>query len=388
MNTDKLYIGKGTPDMFDDYLDFINYVFGFNGNSSDFKKLLPKLYRPEYDPCAHSYFVCEDGKMKSAIGAYDHDISVCGRYLKTRGIGNVAVHPYARSRGYMKKLMTMAVDDMVKDGVVLSVLGGRRQRYRYFSYDKEGMKYRFVINSDNVRHTFEDEPGKLFTFVKVRREDTGLIEKIRELSASMPLHALRDNADYYDILISWQCSVHAALIDGKFAGYFIEKDADVEELLLTEENEKYLREMVRDMYPYLRHGNMTIRIPAYLNRYVLMIQDIGEGYSIEACKSFSVLNYRTVLEAFMELKTTYSHLPDGRLVFDIDGRGGREKIAVEVVDGKPSVMNTDDDADFTLGHIDAQNLFFAPICAEREMLPDFARLWFPLPLYLYYADAV
>ena len=31
-----VYYGRGTPEMFDEYVDFINYVFGFNGNSSDF----------------------------------------------------------------------------------------------------------------------------------------------------------------------------------------------------------------------------------------------------------------------------------------------------------------------------------------------------------------
>ena len=78
-----LYMGRGTAEMFDDYMDFINYVFGFNGNSSDFKKLLPKLYKYEYEPAVSSYVAVEDGKLKAAIGAFDHDISVCGEYLKT-----------------------------------------------------------------------------------------------------------------------------------------------------------------------------------------------------------------------------------------------------------------------------------------------------------------
>ena len=35
-----IYYGHGTKEQFDDYMDFINYVFGFNGNQNDFKKLL------------------------------------------------------------------------------------------------------------------------------------------------------------------------------------------------------------------------------------------------------------------------------------------------------------------------------------------------------------
>ena len=53
--------------MFDDYIDFINYVFGMNGTSEGFPKLLPKLYKPEYHPCENNYVVTVDGKLKSAI---------------------------------------------------------------------------------------------------------------------------------------------------------------------------------------------------------------------------------------------------------------------------------------------------------------------------------
>ncbi|MCR5683708.1 MAG: GNAT family N-acetyltransferase, partial [Clostridiales bacterium] len=97
-----LYKGRGTPEMYDDLMDFMNYVFGFNGNEKDFKKLLPKLYKPEYDPCHSNYVVTENGKLKAAIGAFDSDLSVDGEILRSRGIGNVAVHPYSRSKGYMK----------------------------------------------------------------------------------------------------------------------------------------------------------------------------------------------------------------------------------------------------------------------------------------------
>ena len=56
-----IYKGRGNAEMYDDYMDFINYVFGFNGNEQDFKKLLPKLYNPECDPCYNNYVVTENG---------------------------------------------------------------------------------------------------------------------------------------------------------------------------------------------------------------------------------------------------------------------------------------------------------------------------------------
>ena len=40
------------------------------------------------------------------------------------------------------------------------------------------------------------------------------------------------------------------------------------------------------------------------------------------------------------------------------------------------------------GHLEAMGVLFAHMYPGREILPDFARLWFPLPLWLYAADEV
>lgn len=152
----ELYIGRGNTELFDDYMDFLNYVFGFDGRENDFKKLLPKLYKKEYDPASKSYLVMENQKIKAAVGVYENEISVCGMKLHGAGVGNVAVHPYESSKGYMKKLMHMAVEDMKKAKIDYTVLGGQRQRYNYFSYENAGVGYRFRITEANMRHIFAD----------------------------------------------------------------------------------------------------------------------------------------------------------------------------------------------------------------------------------------
>ena len=383
-----VYYGRGTPEMFDEYVDFINYVFGFNGNSSDFKKLLPKLYQYDYNPAGNSYVAVEKGKIKAAIGAFDHDLSVCGEYLKTRGIGNVAVHPYERSRGFMKKLMNMAIDDMVADGVVLSVLGGRRQRYNYFSYDKLGPVFAMSFNSDNIRHTFGADRKPFFSFRKVDGKDQSVLDSIKALSESKPLYAIRDREKYYEILVSWRMAVYEILREEKFAGYCIVDDTSVYEILLLPEFEDKFAFCVRDLFDHLGRGSLRVKLPLYLDGYISQIAAIGESYSVDTAKSFSVLNFRKVCSTFMKLKATYSKLPDGELCLSIDGRGGKEKILLSVKEGVPSVTDTDRDPDLELGHLEAMNLLFAIYSVPREKLPDHARLWLPLPLSIYPADTV
>ena len=66
----EMYFGRGNASMRDDYLDFINLVFGFNGVSPDFLKMYPNLYKAEYDPCYNNFVATEDGKLRAAIGVY------------------------------------------------------------------------------------------------------------------------------------------------------------------------------------------------------------------------------------------------------------------------------------------------------------------------------
>lgn len=386
MSNNGIYYGRGTAEMFDDYMDFINYVFGFNGDSSDFKKLLPKLYKYEYEPAVSSYVAVEDGKLKSAIGAFDHDISVCGNLVKTRGIGNVAVHPYARGKGYMKKLMNMALDDMEKEGVALSVLGGRRQRYNFFSYDKLGQAVSMSFNSDNFRHTYGKDRKHTLTFKTLKAGDVETVYKIKELSESHPFYAMREVDKYFEIISSWHQKAYVAFENGEFVGYAVGKGSDINELLASEGQD--IREFICALYDYLGASSMHVKLPIFLQDYINDLYCLCESYSVETAKSFSVLNYKTVIEAFIKLKATYTDLPDGVLVLGINGRSCRENIRITVFGGNISVDYTDDEPAVELEHLEAMNLLFAPVCPLRESLPVHAKIWLPLPIYLYSSDAV
>lgn len=385
ITNDNIYYGRGTAEMFDEYMDFINYVFGFNGNSNDFKTLLPKLYKYEYKPAVSSYVAIDNNKIKAAIGAFDHDISVCGKYLKTRGIGNVAVHPYTRGKGYMKKLVNMAIDDMISEGAVLTVLGGRRHRYNYFSYDKLGSSISMSFNSDNFRHTFGTERKHKIKFSTLKENDANAIKEIKALSESKPYYAIRSEEKYFEILSSWCQKTYVGYINDEFIGYAVVKSG-VSEILLK--NETIIPEFVCALFDHLGNSSMQLSIPAFLPNYVDALISLCESYCLETSKFFSVLNYKEVVEAFMHLKATYTNLPDGKIVFDINGRARNEKIAVSVSDGKISVVYTDEDADLVLEHLEAMNLLFAPVSIKRASLPIFAKMWFPLPIYIYSSDAV
>ncbi len=387
MNNKEVKHIKGNISMQDEYMDLINYVFGFNGAQEDFYKLLPKLYKPQFDPCASSYVTLEGERIKAAIGAFDLDLRVCQDAVKCRGIGNVAVHPFSRSKGYMKKLMEMAIEDMISDGVELAVLGGRRQRYNYFSFEKCGPSYTFTVNADNMRHVFGKEREHKFDIKRLTPDDKSSLAAIAKLSNDSPCHVERPEDRLFDILSSWYAVPLVAYDkNGNFAGYAIANKKDSISECKTV-NPSDLADMIVCIYDTMSQPALSITLPPFCADAVETLLGFCEGYRGGINEMYSVLNYEKVCAAFMRLKTTYESLPDGELVLDIDGRAGREKLLFAVKDGVPSVSATDREADFSFTHLEAMPIIFGGI-APRRNLPAFARVWFPLPIWVYNADMV
>ncbi len=390
---EECYIGRGNAAMRDEYLDFINYVFGFNGREKDFVKLLPKLYSPLDDPAGSSYVITEGGRIKAAVGAFDHEMQVCGQTLKCRSIGNVAAHPYAKSRGFMRKLMDLAVSEMVQDGVALSTLGGRRQRYNYFSYEKSGTAYRFSINSDNMRHTYgaDRTAHHRFAVRSLTKGDDAALDAIAALIATQDYVPVRSRARLYDILCSWQM-VPVTFWEGeRFAGYATLRDGNtVTEFVLVDPTEANITDALICLYDWKGTPSLTVKFPAFATTYIQVLYPLTEWYAMELNESYSVLDFEAVIRAFFALKATYATLPDGKLTLLIHGRAGDERLTLSVSHGVPAVDRAGEDllVDRELSHLDAINLLFSPFCPARETLPDHARLWLPLPLWMYPADEV
>lgn len=376
-----IYKGRGYPEMYDDLMDFMNYVFGFNGNGEDFKKLLPKLYNPECDPCHANYVVTENGKLKAAIGAFDSTLDVDGEQLHCRGIGNVAVHPYSRSKGYMIDCMNMALHDMIEDGVDYSILGGQRQRYGYFGFDAVGAEYNVEISGTTLRHSFRGVPFTELEIRDVKAGDTEIIEKMQKLHESRPLRTVRPLEKFFDVARSWLAPVRAIFKDGEFIGYFIK---DLQELTLTDMS--YFNDVVRN---YVKnYGSVDISIPQWDHATLEAAMKICEGTDIGTCDMFNVFNYRHVTDAFLKFKTKIEKIADGTLTLFIHGYAGDCKIKLTVENGTASVEDYDGECELELEHKEAMQLLFGIYSPHVRTLKPEIRSWFPLPLYVEKADHV
>ncbi|MBQ8402497.1 MAG: GNAT family N-acetyltransferase [Clostridia bacterium] len=377
----QIYKGRGTADMRDDYLDFINYVFGFNGNDEDFLKLLPKLYKEEYHPCENNYVVTENGKLKAAIGVFPRTMHVLDETLSVHGVGNVAVHPYSRSKGYMRDLLYQAVQDMIDAGADMADLGGRRQRYQYFSYEVAGTVINFDFNSISMERCFGDAPMKNMDFVAVKSENDPWLAPIRELHSRKGLRMERPAEQFFDIVRSWQKTLYVILEGERFVGYCID---NLEELTLADTEADFV-DVLRSHVA--KRGNVTLHLPLYETAMIETSYRISAHFSMGSDQNYSIFNYKKVLGAFLKLKASVLPLMDGVLTVQIDGIAGREVLKIAVENGVPSVEETEDVPQIVLEHKQAVSFFFGLVSPVRTLCP-IAAAWFPLPLRIDSADHV
>lgn len=377
-----IFRGKGSPEMREDFIKFIDMVFGFTESENNFMKLHPKLYKEEYHPCENNYMVTEDGEIKAAVGAYDTVLDVNGEQVKVRGIGNVAVHPDSRSKGYMIDCMERSLKDMVADGIDISTLGGQRQRYMYFSYDKGGPEYNFHITSTNVRHTFRGVPFTRLNFVKIGESDTELLGKIMALHNTRPLKMIRPDAAFFDIAQTWASTLYAILReDGAFVGYFINSLSELT-LVNNEDFDDVIRNYVND------NENLNLTLPMWDKALIEKAYRICEGVSMGNSEQFTVFNFKKVVGAFLRFKTTLETLGDGQWTVLIHGYAGDERLKVTVKDNTASVEAYAGETDMELSHTDALALLFGLYSTRRDSLTPAVRGWFPLPLFVESADRV
>ena len=387
---DNIYIGRGNGENHQDFVDFINYVFGFNGDGSDFMKILPKLYKTENKPCENNHVVMEDGKFKAAVGVFPSSMNVCGTEILCHGIGNVAVHPYSRSKGYMRKLMQISMDEMIKDGADISTLGGRRQRYGYYSFEPAGRTYNFEIDGENIRHAFAGiEISKKIDVKRISASDEKELADIKSLSEKSPLYSMRgEGAHMYDIMVSWRAGVWAFYEGSKFLGYAIVNGNDMTEIMLTDTDDFY--DVLRTFMKENGKWNINITVPAFQPEIIRAAHKIAEGYNISEGEMFTVLNYKKVCEAFMKLRATYKPLADGELSLHIHGYAKEEKIKISVKNNEVTVTEIPDAASFdlTLTHREAMFLLFSCVPQDQFALTPAQASWLPLPLHQYNADHV
>lgn len=414
--------GKASAADYDELIDFANLVFSQAHSNTDFTELLPKLYkRNRFVPESH-YIVKENGRIKALVGAYPIIYNVCGEPLKVFSIGIVCVHPYTRSKGYMKLLMNEAMRDMKAAGMDLGELGGLRQRYEYFGFTKCGTELTFTCNETNFRHRFHGTYPSGLSFAEIAPGDRATLDAVAGMYARKPAHAERHADMLHDILISWKGKAYAIMRSGEMIGYMSAQlnRGVIQEIYMPDAS--LLVEALGVFISQFKIKDLHVVLPPYEAELARRLVGFAEETEIETDGNFNALNYPNVLRAFVKLKCAALSesfapalpdgctpalpdgcsqampdicapaLPDGKLTVRIlaaNADGADCNVTISVSGGKVDVRETGETPDYTFSHLEAMQFFFNPLSAHAygPLASDaFTRALLPLPLNIDHND--
>ena len=387
------------PEDFDETMDFGNYVFSHSSGGIDFPSTLPKLYKRNYFMEGIHYTAREGGRIKAAVGAYPLELDFSGPGMEStslggRGIGMVSVHPYSRSRGYMKELMNRALEDMRRDNIVFSCLGGLRQRYEYFGFSPAGSVYNFTCTETNIRHTMGTEWRTGLSFKDVEAGDESFLDSIHALHETKIARYRRQRDRLYDILTSWKARVLAITEGDSFQGYLVYKahgtDHEISEIMLHDLSRlpEVLALFLRNGKAVGMQGKVNISAGPHEREKITVLSRFTERYTLHPVYNFAVFDYQRFVAPFLKLVEREKALPEGKVILEIEG-GSRYCLTVEA--GKASIAGTTASGELVLTRGEALQFFFSPL--GEHIFPvirekPFLQSLLPLPLFYENPDGI
>jgi predicted N-acetyltransferase YhbS len=118
----------------------------YGASPGTFEREYPHLYRPTAEALAMAYVIEQQGTIVSHVGVYPIEVMVHGVPILVAGIGGVGTLPAARGQGHMTRLLYHVIEEMRAHGYVLSWLGGDRQRYNAFGWERAGLAYELTFS--------------------------------------------------------------------------------------------------------------------------------------------------------------------------------------------------------------------------------------------------
>ncbi|MDR3314475.1 MAG: GNAT family N-acetyltransferase [Oscillospiraceae bacterium] len=380
------YTGPALERDYDELMLLLDDVFFQDDNEPKrgFLALLPKLYAKQHSPWANNYILKEDGVIKAAVGMYVYDGEIAGQPVRLGGIGNVAVARDSRRKGYMKITMDAAMAAMQAAGCAFGILGGQRQRYGYWGFDRCGWSLQGGFNRANLRHAF----GEGETTLRAEALTPGSAAELRVIQAAHEadlLHTCHDPALFFEVLSSWSNAPHILRdAQGIAASFGLDRFGEGVSDLRLLQPERF-GEVLRALFALLPETSGSIGVSAapWDAAMIAYLEKYGESYNAATSGSYTVLQWGTMLLHLLAAQAQLKDLPDGSIVVKIHGKQGDETLRINVADGQPLAEPTDEAPGLELDHLEAMRFFLAPFSTRREALPAaqvFLQTLLPLPL--------
>ncbi len=364
---------------FDEMISFLGLAFGFEG-PGDFSTMLPSIYRPTDEWMSCNYAIRRGGEIAAVVGVFPRTWRVGDARLRIAGVGGVSTRPEMRRQGLMKALMTRAVEDMRGAGYHLSWLGGQRQRYAYFGYERCGLSATYHLRKANARHAFREDPPAL-SFEPLNGSDEAQVRACKAMHEDRAVCCERPAGDWALHARAWGHAPYVVRDEGgAIVGSLVAANENAEVTEVDGRDAGTKMDVLRVWLARSEGGRLNVRVQPDEAAFGRTLGAVCESVNVGASGNWQVFDWQAVLDALMRVQDRKAGLPEGRVVVDIEGT----RLALRV-DGEGAECElTGDDPDFDTTALEAHRVLFGPTAPHAvTTVPKAAALleaWCPLPV--------
>lgn len=386
---------------FDACVAFLNRVFNEHG-SIDFASMLPATYQPTDEHMGCHLAVRRGGDLAAVVGVFPMTLRMGETALRLAGIGSVSVDPAHRGAGLMRLLMDRAMAETRAGGFHLAWLDGQRQRYAYWGFERAGVRQRFTIRKQSLKHLDAPTLG------------AGALEAWR---AGGRWSAIGEDDDAWNTIAAWQqrrpircdrgrgavdtarsCRSHhqtprvwldhadhpCALVVANGSGQGVtewcapDADRELAGIAAWVEGGTDERSAWVDADP----------LPGRTNR---ALSAWADETSQSDAGNWCVLDWPAVLSASLSARHAADPLPNGEASLQITGFT-QAAVSLRVDGDHAQAVEVDGPTALTIDHYAAHRLLFGPVApaftADIPAAASGLHAWCPLPLWLPRLDHV
>lgn len=359
---------------YDALLGLLNGVFTrHNGREQDFEKMLPKMCVRDDAHMGKHFGIFEDGQLVACIGVYPLDGVVAGEKLRFATMGNIATHWEHTGKGYMSKLIAVALKELEDLGVDAARLGGNRQRYNRYGFESCGQVLYFTFNKDTLPSRFPNA-GEV-SFAEIDSKDTQALEFCCRLYNENAIAVTRQAEDCYWVMTAWEHIPYLCMQDGKPIGYLCadQSGMDVAEVFGVD-LERFTDILCR--WQQEKETTVCFALQPHMRDGIRRFSAISDVMKVQSPSHFKICNWEKVIGAFLKLKAGYCKLTRGELILEIADYG---TLRIFVEDGGLGCEKTDRAPQLRLTALEASRFLFGPLTPDYVAeAPDMN--WLPLPL--------
>ena len=338
-----------------------------------FERMDPRLYRPTPEACACFHVLERNGRIVSHVGIYPTEVITSGVELTIGGIGAVATMPEERGNGHMSRLLRHAIEVMRERHYPLSWLGGNRQRYNAFGWERAGLSYHVTLSRRSLdRAAVKPVPvQEVFPW-----EAEELIERLQSM---LPCRARRPDLGMY---LRKQGQRVWVTDDGYLITHAGWGKPFVAELVSTSGNEAGL---IRAAMEWASQGETRCVLSMWDQERLARLLPAASGWETHTDGMYRIVDLYPLLAAAQPvLEQRAAGLRDLDLCFEIREPDRVDAVTLEISDGHVSVKPGRASAYvIELTSITAARLLLGgPPIGERSQIPSQLAALLPIPVHV------